>query len=82
MWRGIAQVKPGARLGDIGHAIERHAKKQLVIRSFGIIAAMVSGGKCMKNRRFSISANRARPALREGMVFTIEPMINQGTTGP
>ena len=27
MWKGIEQVRPGARLGDIGNAIERHAKK-------------------------------------------------------
>ena len=27
LWKGIAAVRPGARLGDIGHAIERHAKK-------------------------------------------------------
>jgi methionyl aminopeptidase len=59
MWQGIRAVRPGARLGDIGHAIERHAKRR-AIRSCAIIAAMASGAKCTKTRRFCISANPAR----------------------
>lgn len=79
MWRGIAQVKPGARLGDIGHAIERHAKKHgySVVRDYcghGIGREMHEEPQVLHFGK----PGRGLP-LREGMVFTIEPMINQGT---
>ncbi len=79
MWQGIAQVRPGARLGDIGNAIERHAKKHgyTVVRDYcghGIGREMHEAPNVM---------NFGRPGtgmtLREGMVFTVEPMINQGS---
>ena len=78
MWQGIRQVRPGAHVGDIGHAIERHAKKNgySVVREFcghGIGREMHEAPEVM---------NFGRPGtgvrLREGMVFTVEPMINQG----
>lgn len=79
MWRGIAAVKPGAALGDIGFAIERHAKKHgySVVREFcghGI-------GREMHEEPSVLNFGRAGSGmkLREGMTFTIEPMINQGT---
>ena len=58
MWLGIQAVRPGARLGDIGWAIERHAKRNgySVVRN---IAGTASVGKCTKNRRSCISANPA-----------------------
>ncbi len=37
MWKGIAQVRPGARLGDIGAAIERHAKAHGFVGGFGCV---------------------------------------------
>lgn len=79
MWQGIAQVKPGARLGDIGHAIERHAKKHgySVVRDYcghGIGREMHEEPQVLHFGK----PGRGLP-LREGMVFTIEPMINQGT---
>ena len=79
MWKGIGQVRPGARLGDIGFAIERHARKNgcSVVREYcghGIGRAMHEEPQVL---------NFGRPGtgltLREGMVFTIEPMINEGT---
>ncbi|AHE52438.1 type I methionyl aminopeptidase [Sphingomonas sanxanigenens] len=79
MWKGIGQVRPGAHLGDIGFAIERHAKKHgyAVVRDYcghGIGRAMHEEPQVL---------NHGRPGsgmkLREGMVFTIEPMLNQGT---
>jgi len=79
MWKGIRQVRPGAHLGDIGFAIERHAKKNgySVVREYcghGIGRAMHEDPQVL---------NYGRPGtglkLREGMVFTIEPMVNQGT---
>jgi methionyl aminopeptidase len=77
MWKGIAQVRPGARLGDIGAAIDRHAKKAgyAVVREFcghGIGRDMHEAPEVM---------NFGKPGtgtmLREGMTFTIEPMVNQ-----
>ncbi|MFN3674553.1 MAG: type I methionyl aminopeptidase [Sphingomonas pseudosanguinis] len=79
MWKGIAQVRPGARLGDIGAAIERHAKAHgcSVVRDYcghGI-------GREMHEEPNILHFGRpgTGPALREGMTFTIEPMINAGT---
>ena len=57
MWMGIRAVRPGARLGDIGWAIERHAKRNgysVVVN----IAVTASAGRCMRNRRFCTSESR------------------------
>jgi len=78
MWKGIRAVRPGARLGDIGHAIERHAKLggYSVVRDYcghGI-------GREMHEDPQILHFGRAGHGLtiREGMTFTIEPMLNQG----
>lgn len=78
MWKGIRAVKPGAYLGDIGHAIEKHAKKNgySVVRDYcghGI-------GREMHEPPQVLHFGRPRTGLtlREGMVFTIEPMLNAG----
>jgi methionyl aminopeptidase len=79
MMRGIAEVKPGARIGDIGAAIQEHAESNgfSVVRDFvghGVSRIFHTApqvphyGKRGKGKR-----------LRPGMVFTIEPMINEGT---
>lgn len=79
MWHGIRQVRPGAHLGDIGFAIERHAKRHgySVVREFcghGI-------GREMHEEPEVLNYGRAGTGARlfEGMVFTVEPMINQGS---
>ncbi len=79
MWKGIGAVRPGAHLGDIGFAIERHAKKNgySVVRDYcghGIGREMHEEPQVM---HFGKPGTGVR--LREGMTFTIEPMINQGT---
>ena len=78
MWKGIEVVRPGATLGDIGHAIQSHAeaKRYSVVRDFcghGL------------GRVFHDAPNVTHygtpgegDVLREGMFFTIEPMINTG----
>jgi len=77
--KGIAEVKPDARIGDIGAAIQEYAEPQgfSVVRNFvghGVSNVFHTApeiphyGKRGKGRR-----------LRPGMVFTIEPMINEGT---
>lgn len=79
MWKGIGAVRPGARLGDIGFAIERHAKKHgySVVRDFcghGIGREMHEAPEVLHYGRAGTGQ-----VLREGMVFTVEPMLNQGT---
>lgn len=79
MWQGIRQVKPGARLGDIGHAIQTFAEKHgySVVREYcghGI-------GKEMHEEPQVLHFGLPNQGLilKPGMTFTIEPMINQGT---
>lgn len=78
MWKGIKAVRPGARLGDVGHAIERHARRSgySVVREYcghGI-------GRAMHEPPQVLHWGKAQTGLvlREGMTFTIEPMLNQG----
>lgn len=78
MCKGIEAVRPGARLGDIGHAIERHARAHgySVVREYcghGI-------GRDMHEPPEVLHWGKANTGLtlREGMTFTIEPMLNQG----
>ncbi len=78
MWKGIKAVKPGATLGDIGHAIQSYVESQgySVVREYcghGI-------GKEMHEEPQILHYGKPGegPVLQEGMVFTIEPMINQG----
>ncbi len=78
MMEGIRVVRPGATLGDIGHAIQHHAEKN----RFSVVRDFCGHGL---GRRFHEPPNIlhfGRPgeglALQEGMFFTIEPMINAG----
>jgi len=78
MMRGIALVKPGVTIGDIGHAIQTYAEghRFSVVRDFcghGI-------GRVFHDAPSVVHFGHAGqgPILREGMFFTIEPMINAG----
>jgi methionyl aminopeptidase len=79
MWKGIGQVRPGAHLGDIGFAIERHAKKN----GYSVVREYCGHGIGREMHEEPQILNFGRPGtglkLREGMVFTIEPMVNQGS---
>jgi methionyl aminopeptidase len=79
MWKGIGQVRPGAHLGDIGFAIERHAKKN----GYSVVQDYCGHGIGREMHEEPQILNFGKPGtglkLREGMVFTIEPMVNQGT---
>lgn len=79
MWKGIAQVRPGARLGDIGFAIERHAKRN----GYSVVRDYCGHGIGREMHEEPSVLHFGRPGtgleLREGMVFTVEPMINQGS---
>ncbi len=79
LFKGIEQVKPGNTIGDIGFAVSKHATRNgySVVKDYcghGIGAEMheepqvTHYGKKGKGEK-----------LQEGMVFTIEPMINQGS---
>jgi len=78
MWLGIAAVKPGATLGDIGHVIQKHAESA----GFSIVREFCGHGIGRKFHEEPQVVHYGRPgtgmALREGMIFTIEPMINAG----
>ena len=78
MMKGIAAVRPGATLGDIGHAIQSHAEARrcAVVRDFcghGIGRVFHDAPSVLHYGRPGEGA-----VLREGMFFTIEPMINLG----
>ena len=78
MWHGIAKVRPGVRLGDIGHAIQVFAERQ----GYSIVREFCGHGIGQKFHEEPQVLHYGRPGtlevLREGMVFTIEPMINLG----
>ncbi len=81
MWRGIAAAKPGARLGDVGHAIQSYAESQRC----SVVTDFCGHGI---GRKFHMPPNVVHAGrrglgvqLRPGMVFTIEPMINAGKAG-
>ncbi|MET1024324.1 MAG: type I methionyl aminopeptidase [Pseudoxanthomonas sp.] len=78
MWKGIAAVRPGARLGDIGHAIAHYAKAQ----GYSVVKEYCGHGIGQQMHEDPQILHYGRPGtglrLEEGMVFTIEPMLNQG----
>ena len=78
MWKGIDVIRPGATLGDIGFAIQKHAESNgfSVVREFcghGI-------GKRFHEEPQILHYGRAGQGLKlqAGMTFTVEPMINAG----
>ena len=78
MWAGIETVRPEATLGDIGHAIQSsaEAKRYSVVRDFcghGLGQVFHDAPNVMHYGKAGQG-----DALREGMFFTIEPMINIG----
>jgi methionyl aminopeptidase len=78
MWMGIKAVRPGARLGDIGFAIERHAKRN----GYSVVREYCGHGIGREMHEEPQIMHFGKPgtglALHEGMVFTIEPMLNRG----
>ena len=78
MWRGIVKVRPGARLGDIGHAIQTFAENN----GFSVVREFCGHGIGRKFHEDPQVLHYGKPGTLEvlvpGMVFTIEPMINAG----
>jgi methionyl aminopeptidase len=78
MWKGIEQVKPGAHLGDIGHAIQKFAEGH----GFSVVREFCGHGIGQVFHEEPQVLHYGKPGtltqLVAGMVFTIEPMINAG----
>jgi len=79
MYLGIAEVKPGNKIGDIGAAIQEYAEAE----GFSVVRDFVGHGvsnifhTAPQIPHYGIRGKGKK--LRAGMVFTIEPMINEGT---
>ncbi len=78
MWKGIVRVKPGARLGDIGHAIQMFGESN----GFSIVREFCGHGIGARFHEEPQVLHYGRPGTLEelmpGMTFTIEPMVNAG----
>jgi len=78
MWQGIEVVKPGAQLGDIGHAIQTFAESN----GFSVVREYCGHGIGRVYHEDPQVLHYGKPGtgleLVEGMTFTIEPMINAG----
>ena len=78
MWHGIAVVRPGARLGDIGHVIQTFAENA----GYSVVREFCGHGIGRNFHEEPQVLHYGKPGtgevLRAGMIFTIEPMINAG----
>ena len=78
LYKAIDIVKPGTRLGDIGHIIQTHAEAN----GFSVVRDFVGHGIGKNMHEDPQVLHYGKPnrgmRLEEGMVFTIEPMINAG----
>ena len=79
LYKGIKAVTPGAKLGDIGHAIQEHAEKN----HYSVVEEYCGHGigKVYHDEPQILHYGTPNTGLeiKEGMCFTIEPMINLGT---
>ncbi|MEQ9860477.1 type I methionyl aminopeptidase [Pectobacterium cacticida] len=78
MWKGIKAVKPGATLGDIGYAIQSYVEAN----GYSVVREYCGHGVGREMHEDPQVLHYGKPGtgvvLKEGMVFTIEPMVNQG----
>ncbi len=78
LWHGIRAVKPGATLGDVGYAIQKFATAQ----GYSVVREYCGHGIGQEMHEEPQVLHYGKPntgvVLKEGMTFTIEPMINQG----
>ncbi len=77
--RGIAELRSGNRIGDIGHAVQEHVES----RGFSVVRDFVGHGIGRKLHEPPQVPNYGRPGtglrLQPGMVLAVEPMVNAGT---
>lgn len=78
MWEGIKVVKEKATLGDVGHAIQKHAESS----GYSVVREYCGHGIGKEMHEEPQVLHYGKPnsglVLEAGMIFTIEPMINQG----
>ena len=78
LYKGIEVVKPGVHIGDIGHAIQEHAHKN----NFSVVREFCGHGVGkefhMQPQILHFGTPGTGMVIEEGMIFTIEPMINAG----
>ena len=78
LFKGLEQIKPGNRIGDVSHAIEIHAKKY----NLGVVRELVGHGVGTSVHEEPDVPNYGEagrgPVLKEGMVLAIEPMLTLG----
>lgn len=79
LYKAIAQVRPGARVSDIGHAVQAHVEAH----GFSVVREFVGHGIGQQMHEEPQVPNYGRPGkgirLREGLVLAIEPMVNAGS---
>ena len=76
---GIEAIRPGNRVGDIGHAVQSHVERL----GYSVVRDFVGHGIGRKLHEAPQVPNYGRPgtleSLRPGMVLAVEPMVNAGT---
>ncbi len=81
MMRGIEQVKPGATLGDVGYAVQRHAQRN----GYTVVEDYCGHGIGREFHEEPQVLNFGQPGMgmriEAGMTFTVEPMVNAGKKG-
>ncbi len=83
MWHGLAAARPGARLGDISHAVQRCAQPGGPAGKYGIVEDYGGHGIGSEMHMDPLVPNRGRPGrgpvLAEGMALAIEPLLVLGS---
>ena len=78
MWLGIRQVRPGATLGDVGHAVQKHVEAS----GFSVVREYCGHGIGRIYHEDPQVLHYGQPGtglkLQPGMTFTVEPMVNAG----
>jgi methionyl aminopeptidase len=81
LWKAIDTVRPGARVSDIGHAVQTHVEAA----GFSVVREFVGhgiGAQLHEEPQIPNYGDPGRgPRLAEGMVLAIEPMVNAGAAG-
>jgi methionyl aminopeptidase len=82
LWHGLAAARPGARLGDISHAVQRRVRSA---GTYGIVEDYVGHGIGSEMHMDPPVPNQGRPGrgpvLAEGMALAIEPLLVLGSPG-
>jgi methionyl aminopeptidase len=81
LYEGVEQCRPGNRLGDVSHAVQRHVEAA----GFSVVRTLVGHGVGRSMHEEPQVPNYGRPGtgvpLEEGMVLAVEPMVTAGHAG-